>query len=112
MFFLIQNLISFSAGGYYPIKDCFLMKVFGSDIYIELSGFVSFLVSVAVNFVTPITYFVLSGLKNKDLAYWILFISFGVLNLIGLILNLFLKETHIDLEKDIKINSDNKINSV
>ena len=97
MFFFIQNLISFSAGGFYPIKDCFLMQVFGSDIYIELHGFVSFLVSVAVNFVTPITYFVLSGLKNKDLAYWILFISFGVLNLIGLILNLFLKETHIDL---------------
>ena len=97
MFFFIQNLISFTAGGFYPIKDCFLMQVFGSDIYIELSGFVSFLVAVAVNFVTPITYLVLSGLKDKDLSYWILFISFGVLNLIGLILNLFLKETHIDL---------------
>ena len=99
IFFLVQNFLSFSAGGYYPVKDCFLMKVFGKDIYIELSGYVSFLVAISVNLLTPITYFVQSGLKEKDLAYWILFISFGSLNLIGLILNCFIKETSIDLKK-------------
>ena len=109
MFFLIQNLISFSAGGYYPIKDCFLMQVFGRDIYIELSGYVSFLVAVSVNLVTPVTYFVLSGMSNKEIAYWVLFISFGALNLIGFILNFFLKETPIDLGKIIRENSDNNI---
>jgi hypothetical protein len=102
MFFLIQNLISFSAGGYYPIKDCFLMQVFGKDIYIELSGYVSFLVAVTVNLVTPITYLLLSGMENKELAYWLLFISFGALNLIAFILNFFLKETPIDLGKIIR----------
>jgi hypothetical protein len=102
MFFLIQNLISFSAGGYYPIKDCFLMQVFGKDIYIELSGYVSFLVAVSVNLVTPITYLLLSGMENKELAYWLLFISFGALNLIAFILNFFLKETPIDLGKIIR----------
>ena len=102
IFFLVQNFLSFSAGGYYPVKDCFLMKVYGKDIYIELSGYVSFLVAISVNFLTPITYFVQSGLEEKDLAYWILFILFGTLNLIGLILNIFLKETPIDLERNLK----------
>ena len=106
IFFLVQNFLSFSAGGYYPVKDCFLMKVFGKDIYIELSGYVSFLVSLSVNILTPITYFVLSGLEKKELAYWILFVSFGTMNLIGLILNFFLKESPIDLEK--MINADKK----
>ena len=108
IFFLVQNFLSFSAGGYYPVKDCYLMKVFGKDIYIELSGYVSFLVAISVNLITPIAYFVQSELKEKgmaDAANWILFISFGVMNLIGLILNIFIQETPIifdDNEKDIE----------
>ena len=108
IFFLVQNFLSFSAGGYYPVKDCYLMKVFGKDIYIELSGYVSFLVAISVNLITPIAYFVQSELKEKgmaDAANWILFISFGVMNLIGLILNIFIQETPIifdDNEEDIE----------
>ena len=108
IFFLVQNFLSFSAGGYYPVKDCFLMKVFGKDIYIELSGYVSFLVAFSVNLLTPITFFVISRMEEKETAYWILFLSFGALNLIGFILNLFLKETPIDLEKIIKENKNYK----
>ena len=99
VFFLVQNFLSFSAGGYYPVKDCYLMKVFGNDIYIELSGYVSFLVALTVNLLTPITYFVQSNLEEKEIGYWILFVSFGVLNLIGLILNIFIKETPLDLKE-------------
>ena len=102
IFFLVQNFLSFSAGGYYPVKDCFLMQVFGKDIYIELSGFVSFVVALTVNIITPITYIVLSHLANKEMDYWILFLSFGSLNLIGLGLNCFLDESPIDLEKMAK----------
>jgi len=107
IFFLVQNFLSFSAGGYYPVKDCFLMQVFGRDIYIELSGYVSFLVALSVNILTPITYFVLSGFEKKEIAYWILFLSFGALNLIGFILNFFLEETPIDLKRIIKGNLEN-----
>ena len=99
VFFLVQNFLSFSAGGYYPVKDCYLMKVFGNDIYIELSGYVSFLVALTVNLLTPITYFVQSSLEEKEVGYWILFVSFGVLNLIGLILNIFIKETPLDFKE-------------
>ena len=80
------------------------MKVFGKDIYIELSGYVSFLVAISINLLTPISYFVQSWLEDrKDTAYWILFLTFGTLNLVGLILNYFLKETPISEE----INDDN-----
>ena len=83
------------------------MQVFGKDIYIELSGFVSFVVALTVNIITPITYIVLSNLENKELAYWILFLSFGSLNLIGFILNFFLDESPIDLEKLAKDENKN-----
>ena len=102
IFFLVQNFLSFSAGGYYPVKDCFLMQVFGKNIYIELSGIVSFAVALTVNIVTPITYYVISSYEEKETAYLILFISFGSINLIGTILNCFLEETPIDLEKEAK----------
>lgn len=104
LFFIVQNILSFSAGGYYPVKDCFLMKVYGKDLYIELSGYVSFLIAIVVNLLTPITYFVHTGLEEKDTSYWILFLSFGTLNLIGLILNFFLEEKPIDLEEMLKKN--------
>ncbi len=107
IFFLVQNFLSFSAGGYYPVKDCYLMKVFGKDIYIELSAFVSFLVSIAINLLTPITYFIMSGLENKELAYWILFVSFGVINLVGTILNFCLSETPID-KKELAFEEEKK----
>jgi len=107
IFFLVQNFLSFSAGGYYPVKDCFLMQVFGKDIYIELSAFVSFLVSIAINLLTPITYFIMSGLENKELAYWILFVSFGVINLVGTILNFCLSETPID-KKELAFEEEKK----
>ena len=78
------------------------MKVYGKDIYIELSSYVSLLVAFSVNLLTPSTYFILSKLENKNKAYWILFISFGTLNLFGLILNFFIKETPIYLKQKIR----------
>ena len=109
LFFLTQIFISFVFGGYYSIKDFYLMKVFGKDIYIELSSFVSLMDALAINILSPLTYFILSKFDNKDKAYWILFISFGSLNLIGLILNLFLKETKIDLNERIKNQKEKQI---
>ena len=85
------------------------MKVFDSDIYIELSGYVSFLVAFTVNLLTPITYAVQSGIKEKEVAYWILFVSFGVLNLVGLILNFFLQETPLDLKEAYLASGESKL---
>ena len=96
VFFLFQNFLSFVGSGYYPVKDCYLLKVFGKAIYIELSAFVSFIVSMVITLFTPVAYFVISELEEKELAYWILFISFGSFGLVGTILNFWLSETPID----------------
>ena len=111
IFFIVQNFLSFSSGGYYSVKDCYLMKVFGNDLYIELNGLVSFLVALTVNLLTPITYIVQSNIKNKEVGYWILFVSFGTLNLIGLILNFFLKETPVDLKAQYILKKRGRLNS-
>ena len=98
LFLLIQNLLSFSSGGYDPIRECFLMKVYGEDVYIELNGYVSFLEAVFFNIITPLTYFIEEAIGNKNVAYWVLFVSFGVLNLIALILSFIIKDAPVDLK--------------
>ena len=102
LFFLVTNFISFSAGGYYPFKDCYLMKVFGTFIYIELNSYVSFLTAFIVTLMSPIAYFIEAKLEIKDNAYWILFIGLGILNLIGTILGLFIDDTPFNFKEKIK----------
>ena len=92
IFFLVQILLSFSSGGYYPVKDFFLLKVFPKEIYIELNSYVSLLVDTSINIWTSVSYFVLSLIENKDIGFWILFTSFGILSLIGFVLNFFTNE--------------------
>ena len=108
IFFMVQTFISFSYGGYDSIKDCYLLKVYGKLIYIELSSFVSLLVAFSITILTPITFFILSLFEDKDKAYWVLFISFGTLNLIGLIMNCFIKETPISLNERVKLEKEKK----
>jgi hypothetical protein len=102
IFFLVQILLSFSSGGYYPVKDFFLLKVFPKEIYIELNSYVSLLVATSINIWTSVSYFVLSLIENKDTGFWILFTSFGILSLIGFILNFFTNEEEINLRERMK----------
>ena len=101
-FFLVQILLSFSSGGYYPIKDFFLLKVFPQDIYIELNSYVSLIAAISVNIYNFLSYFILSLFDNKDNGFWILFISFGFLSLIGFILNCYTNEKEINLQERLK----------
>ena len=102
LFFLVQILLSFSSGGYYPVKDFYLLKVFPKEVYIELNSYVSFLVASAINLCNSLSYFILSLIHNKDTGFWILFISFGILSLCGFILNCFTNEEKINLRERIK----------
>ena len=111
LFLIFQNFLSFTSGGYYPIQDCYLMRVFGTGIFIELSGFTSFLVSIVINALTPISAAVVSGFKNKESAYWVLFCSFGFLSLISTILNFFLSEEPVDKNKIMGIKKEDKHNN-
>ena len=102
IFFLVTNFISFSAGGYYPFKDCYLMKVFGTFIYIELSSYVSFLRTFIISFMSPIVYYIETKIEIKDNTYKILFISLAMLNLMGTILGLFINDNQFNFKEKIK----------
>ena len=90
-FFWYTNIISFIFGATYPFSDCYLMKVFGIDIYIELLGYVNFLSNLVVLLFSPISYLVETELEIKDNAFWILFSIFGGLNFIAFIMTFFIK---------------------
>ena len=102
IFFLVQILLSFSSGGYYPVKDFFLLKVFPKEIYIELNSYVSFLVATSINVCNSVSYFILSLVEDKDKGFWILFTSFGILSALGFVLNFFTNEEEINLKERMK----------
>ena len=102
IYFFITSFTSFSAGGYYPFKDCYLMKVFGTFIYIELSSYVSFLKSFVVTIISPIAYYIETKIEIKDNAYWILFMTLAAMNLIATILGLFINDSPFNYKEKIK----------
>ena len=111
-FFWYTNLVSFAFGATFPFNDCFLMKIFGIGIYIELLGYVSFLTNLVVCAFSPLAYFVETGLEVKDNAYWILFSIFGGLNFIAFIITFFIESEPYDYEEGIillddKMDNDN-----
>ena len=102
IYFFITSFTSFSAGGYYPFKDCYLLKVFGTFIYIELSSYVSFLKSFVVTIISPIAYYIETKVEIKDNAYWILFMTLAAMNLIATILGLFINDSPFNYKEKIK----------
>ena len=50
---------------------------------------------------SPRVYYIETQLKKKDNAFWILFISLGILNLIGTILGIFIDDSKFDYRKAI-----------
>ena len=80
------------------------MKVFGTDIYIDISGFVCLFTGILVIILTFVTYWVEQVLEEKDRAYWIMFCIFGGINGIGLVLGFFEKDTPFDYGEDLNQN--------
>ena len=105
LFSLATLAISIQSAAYYSLKDYHLMKVFGTDIYVDLSGIVTFFTGIVVIILTFITYNVEKTFEseedenNKDIAYWIMFVMFGAFNGMGVILGFF--------EEDEPFNYDN-----
>ena len=98
-FFFSTNIITFINGGIYPFDDCYMMKVFGSHIYIELMGINTFLSTVVFLSLSPLSYYIETSVENKHESFWILFLSFGVLNIVAFVLGLFLNPNPFDFEE-------------
>ena len=97
LFFVILNLlISIQSAAYNSLKDYHLMKVFGTEIYIDLSGVVNLTVGIVVIILTALIYFIEMILDDKDMAYLIIFPVFGIINFISVILGFFLDNTPFD----------------
>lgn len=97
-FALLTLLISLQGAAYYSLKDYYLMKVFGTEIYADISGFICLFTGIIVIILTFITYYVEQILEEKDMAYWIMFSLFGGINGIGLVLGLFEDVTPFNYE--------------
>ena len=98
-FTLLTLLITVEGSAYYSIKDYHLMKVFGTDIYVDISGFICLFTGIIVIILTFITYWVETALDDKDTAYWIMFSLFGGINGIGVILGFFEKDEPFDYKE-------------
>ena len=104
-FFWSTNLESFFNGCIFPFNDCYLMKVFGTNIYIEIIGYISFLTNLFVVAMSPLSFYIETGLNdNKTAAYWILFIIFGTLSLISFILSFFINIEPFNYDERINLN--------
>ena len=97
LFFVILNLlISIQSAAYNSLKDYHLMKVFGTEIYIDLAGVVNLTVGISVILLTALIYFIEMILDDKDTAYLIIFPVFGLVNFIAVILGFFLDNEEFD----------------
>ena len=108
-FFSVLTLsIAIESAAYYSLKDYHLMKVFGTDIYIDLSGFVCLMTGIVVIILTFITFWVeeYMGEARKDVAYWIMFTIFGGINGIGVIMGFFEEDEPFKYDDD---NDDNVV---
>jgi len=103
-FTLLTLLVTVEGAAYYSLKDYHLMKVFGTEIYVDISGFICLFTGIVVIILTFITYYVEEMVENKDTAYWIMFSIFGGINGIGVILGFFESDEPFDYEENINKN--------
>ena len=97
IFFLILTLLlSVQSAAYVSLRDYHLMKVFGQEIYIDLSGVINLTSGIFVIILSAIVYFIETFVEDKDLAYTTIFPVFGVINFVGVILGYFLDNNPID----------------
>ena len=107
-FFLATNFVSFTSGGFYSVKDCFIMGVFGVEIYVELIALVNFCVALVIIGLTPLAS-ILDD-KKKQTGYWTIFSILGILTLVGFVLCFYVKEDTYTFDKIIDYDDDNNDN--
>jgi hypothetical protein len=89
IFSILTLVISIQSAGYYCLKEYHLIKVFGIDLLVDLSGVVSLTTGFCVIILTIFTYIMEITLEEKDFAYLIIFPIFGLFNFIGVVLGFF-----------------------
>jgi len=99
IFTILTLIIAVQSAGYYCLKEYHLIKVFGIDILVDLSGVVSLTTWICVIILTIFTYIIESTVAEKDLAYLIIFPKFGLFNFFGVVLGFFEDDQPFDYDE-------------
>ena len=95
-FTILTLIIAVQSAGYYCMKEFHLIKVFGIDILVDITGVVALTTGIIVIVLTIFTYIIEVSVAQKDLAYLIIFPAFGIFNFLGVILGFFEDEEPFD----------------
>ena len=98
-FTILTLIIAVQSSGYYCMKEFHLIKVFGIDILVDITGVVSLTTGICVIILTIFTYLIEISITQKDLAYLIIFPAFGIFNFLGVVLGFFEDEEPFDFDE-------------
>ena len=98
-FTILTLIIAVQSSGYYCMKEFHLIKVFGIDILVDITGVVSLTTGICVIILTIFTYLIEISIAQKDLAYLIIFPAFGIFNFLGVVLGFFEDEEPFDFDE-------------
>ena len=88
-FTILTLITSVQGAGYFCLKEYHLIKIFGIDILVDITGVISLTTGICVIILTIFTYVIESTIAEKDLAYLIIFPLFGLFNFLGVVLGFF-----------------------
>ena len=88
-FCILTLIISIQSSGYFCINEYHLIKTFGIDILVDLSGVISLTTGICIILLTIFTYLIEISIAEKDLVYLIIYPVFGLINFIGVVLGIF-----------------------
>ena len=88
-FCILTLIISIQSSGYFCINEYHLIKTFGLDILVDLSGVISLTTGICIILLTIFTYLIEISIAEKDLVYLIIYPVFGLINFIGVVLGIF-----------------------
>ena len=95
-FTILTLIIAVQSAGYSCLKEYHIIKLFGIDLLVDLSGVVSLTTGICVIILTIFTFIIESSLEQKDIAYLIIFPAFGVFNFLGVVLGFFENDEPFD----------------
>ena len=98
-FTILTLIIAVQSAGYYCMKEFHLIKVFGIDILVDITGVVALTTGIIVILLTVFTYIIEISVPQKDLAYLIIFPAFGIFNFLGVVLGFFEDEEPFDFDE-------------
>ena len=95
-FTILTLIISIQNAGYSCLREYHVIKIFGIDVLVDISGVLTLTTGICVIILTILTYIIESTLEQKDVAYLIIFPAFGVFNFMGVVLGFFENDQPFD----------------